>query len=108
MKPEQSRAGQAFSVTIHEAKTNLSKLIAAVEAGGEVVISRGATPVVRIVPLSPPKKRIFGAMKGRVSLDDTFFEPLPEDELTLWEAPSRYAQLCLVHRRIAAPLEPGA
>ena len=85
MKPEQSRAGQAFSVTIHEAKTNLSKLIAAVEAGGELVISRGATPVVRIVPLSPPKKRIFGAMKGRVSLDDTFFEPLPEDELTLWE-----------------------
>jgi antitoxin (DNA-binding transcriptional repressor) of toxin-antitoxin stability system len=79
-------------VTVHYAKTNLSRLLAEVEAGGEVVIARGDKPVARLVaePLAtpveaPPRKRMFGFMKGRVSLDDSFFDPLPEDELALWE-----------------------
>ncbi len=73
-------------VTIHRAKTNLSKLIARAEAGEEVVIARGRTPVAKLVPVEPPKpKRQFGSMKGRVKVTEAFFEPLPEDELKLWE-----------------------
>jgi prevent-host-death family protein len=77
-------------VTIHQAKTNLSKLIAEVEAGGEVVIARGKTPVARVVPVEPERPaRVFGSMKGRISIDDAFFEPLPDDELALWNGEGR-------------------
>ena len=74
------------TVTIHKAKTNLSQLIARAEAGEEIVIARAGTPVVKLVPVEAPKpKRVFGSMKGRASLDEKFWEPLPEDELRLWE-----------------------
>ena len=73
-------------VTIHYAKTNLSRLLAEVEAGGEVVIARGKTPIGRLVPVSPtPTKRVFGSMKGQISVDEAFFEPLPDEELALWQ-----------------------
>lgn len=49
-------------VTVHEAKTQLSKLIRAVEAGEEVVIARGNTPVVRLEPVLKPAKRQLGAL----------------------------------------------
>jgi prevent-host-death family protein len=75
-------------VKMHEAKTHLSKLIARVEAGEEIVIARGDKPVARLVPAQPAKKkRVPGAMKDIwPSLpDEFFFDPLPEDELALWE-----------------------
>jgi prevent-host-death family protein len=76
-------------VKIHEAKTNLSKLIARVEAGEEIVIARGDKPVVRVVAVKavPKKKRAAGAMKGIwPDLPDAFFfDPLPEEELAAWE-----------------------
>jgi prevent-host-death family protein len=74
-------------VTIHEAKTNLSKLIARAEAGEEIVIARGKDPVVKLTPVVPTKrKRAPGRLKGVVNLPDAFFfDPLPEDELKLWE-----------------------
>ncbi len=73
-------------VKIHQAKTQLSKLIAAVEAGEEVVIARGDKAVVKLVLANAPSKprRIFGSLKGTVALTDAFFEPLPDDELALW------------------------
>lgn len=73
-------------VTIHKAKTDLSKLIARVEAGEEVVIARGRTPVAKLVPLeTPTPKRQFGALKGKIRVTEAFFEPLPEEELKRWE-----------------------
>jgi prevent-host-death family protein len=45
------------TVTIHEAKTHLSRLLAAVEAGEEVVIARGRKEIAKIVPLHPPQKK---------------------------------------------------
>jgi antitoxin (DNA-binding transcriptional repressor) of toxin-antitoxin stability system len=74
------------TVNIHEAKTQLSKLVAEVEAGNEVVLARAGTPVARIVRFGgvPPKRR-FGAMRGRASTGDAFFEDLPDDELGAWE-----------------------
>ncbi|MBL8141503.1 MAG: type II toxin-antitoxin system prevent-host-death family antitoxin [Acidobacteria bacterium] len=73
-------------VPIHAAKTNLSRLIKRVEAGGEVVIARGQTPVVRLTPAAAaPQARRFGAMAGRARVTRAFFDPLPADELAAWE-----------------------
>jgi prevent-host-death family protein len=71
--------------SIHDAKTNLSRLIERACAGEEVVIARGKTPVVKIVPIhaEPPRRR-FGSMKGRARVTRAFFEPLPEEELAAW------------------------
>ena len=75
------------TVTIHEAKTQLSRLIARVEAGEEIVIARGKEPVARLMPVLHKKKRPpAGFLKGKVSIPDSFFfDPLPEEELRLWE-----------------------
>jgi prevent-host-death family protein len=74
------------SVTVHKAKTNLSQLIADVEAGEDVVIMRGKAPAVRLVPANTAvPTRAFGALAGKVSVTAAFFEPLPPDELTRWE-----------------------
>jgi prevent-host-death family protein len=67
-----------MTVTVHDAKTNLSKLLQRVEKGEEVVIARGKTPVARLVSIkAQPPKRKFGAMKGQMRVTDAFFEPLP-------------------------------
>jgi antitoxin (DNA-binding transcriptional repressor) of toxin-antitoxin stability system len=75
------------TVTIHQAKTQLSKLISKVEAGEEVVILRGKVPVARLSAITKPKRRrVPGMLKGKVSLpDEFFFDPLPEEELRAWE-----------------------
>lgn len=82
----------ARTVTVHEAKTHLSRLIAQVLAGGEVTIARGKEPVVKMVPVNPvsKKKRELGWLAhrlppGKDPLEDGFWEPLPDDELALWE-----------------------
>jgi antitoxin (DNA-binding transcriptional repressor) of toxin-antitoxin stability system len=73
-------------VTVHVAKTQLSKLIALAEAGEEVIIMRDTEPVVRLVPVSQPTpRRKFGSLKGQIEVTDAFFEPLPEEELRAWE-----------------------
>lgn len=74
------------TVTIHDAKTNLSKLLARVEAGEEIVIARGKTPIARLTPIHPPPaSRRFGAFKGVVSVGPEFFEPMTNAELAEWE-----------------------
>jgi len=70
--------------SVHDAKTNLSKLIADALAGGDVVIARGNVPVVRLVPVVPNGKRQFGALRGKIAIDARFDEPLPENELGGW------------------------
>ena len=72
--------------TIHAAKTHLSKLIKRACAGEDIIIARGKEPMVRSVPVDAPKpKRAFGAMRGKVWVDDSFFDPLPQDELDAWK-----------------------
>lgn len=70
--------------SVHDAKTNLSRLIADALAGGEVVIARGNVPVVRLVPVEPRGRRCFGALKGKIAMDAGFDDPLPDDELAGW------------------------
>ena len=72
--------------SIHAAKTHLSRLVERAEAGEEIVIARGKTPVARLVPLrTTPVERRFGAMRGRARVTAAFFQPLPENELDTWE-----------------------
>jgi prevent-host-death family protein len=74
------------TVTIHEAKTNLSRLIQKAEEGEEVVIARGSKPVARLVAVGEVKgRRQPGSLKGTLRVVPEFFEPLPEDELSRWE-----------------------
>lgn len=74
-----------MQVSIHAAKTNLSKLLKAVAAGEEVVIARGKTPVARLVPFQERTFKI-GLRDGTLNrpLPD-FLEPSGEDDLTAWE-----------------------
>ena len=73
------------TVSVHEAKTHLSRLLREIEAGHEVEITRRNRVVARIVPPEPPKPgRRIGALKGKISIDERFFEPLPDDELAAW------------------------
>ena len=72
-------------VTIHVAKTHLSRLIEAALAGEEVVISRGSTPVVRLVPVVKQTFQI-GLLAGQLGIGPDFLAPLDEDELGLWES----------------------
>jgi prevent-host-death family protein len=75
------------TVNIHEAKTNLSALIAAVEAGEEVVIARANKPVVKLVAMeTKPVQRIPGLHKGEFYMADDFDAPLP-DEFWLGNGP---------------------
>ena len=72
-------------VNVHKAKTQLSRLLAQAEAGEEVVIARRGEPVARLVACKSPGKRQPDVLKGKVVIPDSFFEPLPEEELGAWE-----------------------
>ncbi len=73
-------------VNIHEAKTNLSKLVARAMAGEEIVIARAGKPMVRLVVEEPQPKprRVPGFAKGEFEVTDSFFEPMSEEDLALW------------------------
>jgi len=77
-------------VEIDETNSELMQLIARVEAGEEVVLSRGAREVAKLVPIAikraAPGVRGYGALAHlREHIPDSFFDPLPEEELKLWE-----------------------
>lgn len=73
-------------INVHAAKTNLSRLIERACAGEEIVIARNNEPVVKLVPVEPPRpKRQFGSLKGQIVVPDSFFDPLPDEELDAWE-----------------------
>jgi prevent-host-death family protein len=72
-------------VNMHEAKTNLSKLVEEAERGEDILLARAGKVVARIVALRPARTRELGQWKGKVRMADDFDAPLPEDELALWE-----------------------
>ena len=69
-----------LNYNIHEAKTNLSSIIAQVEAGEDVVIMRAGKPVARLTPYEKPAPRKFGYFKGQVKILPGFDEPITEKE----------------------------
>jgi antitoxin (DNA-binding transcriptional repressor) of toxin-antitoxin stability system len=80
-------------VTIHKTKTTLSQLIKRGEAGEVIEIARGNEPVALLTPLHSVKAKAASGKRKPDGLenlagsipDAAFFDPLPEDELKLWE-----------------------
>jgi len=75
------------SATIFEAKTNLSELLRRAQLGEEIQITSGRQrkPVARLVAIDPaPASRRVGFLEGLGDVGPEFFDPLPEDELRLW------------------------
>lgn len=70
------------TVNVHEAKTNLSKLLARVEAGEEIVIARGGKPIARLEPFTAPEVSI--GFLDLPEIPDEFFAPLDDKELEDW------------------------
>lgn len=74
----------ATVVNVHTAKTNLSKLLDRVRKGEEIILAKAGKPYARLVPLDEAQERKPGLLKGW-RLPDSFFEPLPDEELDAWE-----------------------
>jgi prevent-host-death family protein len=74
------------TITIHKAKTELSRLIERACRGEDIVIARGKKPVVRLVAIEDRNgQRKPGALRGKLKVGPEFFEPLPTEELDAWE-----------------------
>jgi prevent-host-death family protein len=69
-----------MEVKVHEAKTHLSRLLQRVEAGEEITIARGDTPIARLVPMATQRKRLQGIDQGRVWIAEDFDAPDPAIE----------------------------
>ncbi|MCW7483129.1 type II toxin-antitoxin system Phd/YefM family antitoxin [Leptospira kanakyensis] len=69
---------------VHDAKSNLSKLIVQALEGKEVVISKAGKPVVKLVRIHSvqKKKREIGIYQGKTKITKEFFEPLPDEEIS--------------------------
>ncbi len=74
-----------YVVNVHRAKTELSRLLARVEAGEDVVIARRGEPVARLVACKARVARRPDVLKGKIKVPDSFLDPLPEEELATWE-----------------------
>lgn len=75
-----------IEVNVHEAKTNLSRLLQRVAAGEEVVIARAGVPVARLIPVKPSGgRRTLGEDEGRGWIADDFDAPLPAELLAAFE-----------------------
>lgn len=73
-------------VNIHEAKTNLSRIIEEVAGGKEVVIAKAGKPMARLLPLAAQHAPIrFGVLKGKVKVSADFDAPLPDDVIRSFE-----------------------
>jgi len=69
------------SVGVHEAKTHLLRLLDAVAAGEDILITRRGQPAARLVAPHPGTPRAFGMDRGRLAIPDDFDAPLDEDVL---------------------------
>lgn len=74
------------SVGVHEAKTNLSRLLRRVAAGEEIVIERAGKPIAKLVPVEQRVPRELGMDEGVYEVPDDFDEPLPDEILDLFES----------------------
>ncbi len=75
----------ATVVNMHEAKTELSRLVERALNGEEVIIARAGVPVARLMPLRRTGARKLGQWKGRVKMADDFDAPLSEEDLAAWD-----------------------
>ncbi|WP_256213293.1 type II toxin-antitoxin system Phd/YefM family antitoxin [Sphingobium sp. YR768] len=74
-------------INVHDAKTHFSKLLNRAHAGEEIILAKAGKPYAKLVPIveERPQRRP-GRFEGQFVVDDSaFFDPLPEEELRLWE-----------------------
>lgn len=74
-----------MQMNLHEAKTQLSKLVDLAAAGEDVIIARGGKPVARLTSLLPPRVRKLGVLKGQLWIADDFDAPLSDEVLRDFE-----------------------
>ena len=75
-------------VNVHKAKTNFSRLLDRAHAGEEIVLAKAGIPYAKLVPFedaSKPRRKPGGWPELANIPDSVWFDPLPEDELELWE-----------------------
>lgn len=79
-EPAGSEPAGTQQVNVHQAKSQLSRLLHDVEAGQDVVIARSGVPIARLVPWRPPSQGVAppGALAGAITLADDFDHPLEE------------------------------
>ena len=71
---------QTKTIDVHEAQTHLVELLSLVTAGTEIILTKGNTPLARIVPLAnAPTPRVAGLHPEAIWTSEDFDEPLPED-----------------------------
>ena len=71
--------GMSEQVNIQRAKTELSRLVAQVERGSEVILARAGRPVAKIVPIDHGERRVPGRLRGQGWVGENFDDPLPDD-----------------------------
>ena len=74
-------------VNIHQAKTNLSRLLLRVMSGEEIIIAKAGKQVAKLVTIKgSPQPRVFGQDRGKIWIADDFDTPLPEEVLRTFSA----------------------
>ena len=77
-------------VNIHQAKSELSKLVERAEAGEEIVIARAGKPAAKLVPLRRARgRRRLGLLDGKFRIPDNFNASLPESVIRAFEGRKR-------------------
>lgn len=75
-----------MTVNVHDAKTQLSRLLLRIGQGEEVIIARAGKPVARLVPFAArPARRVAGSARGQVWIAPDFNASLPEEVLAAFE-----------------------
>ncbi len=90
-----------MAYTVHQAKTNFSRILKEVEAGQEVIVMRGRKPVAKVVPIESPafsRSALAGSYRGKLSRTEDAFAPLSDAELREMG----------LHYLADAPLEPSS
>lgn len=74
-----------ITVNVHEAKTHFSRFLEQAHAGQEILLAKAGKPYARLMPLERESSR---RQPGRLQtqITDSFFEPLPEEELDAWDS----------------------
>jgi prevent-host-death family protein len=75
-----------MAYTVHQAKTQFSRLLKEAEAGKEVIVMRGSKPVAKVVAINEPAEsklpfRLMGAYRGQMSWTEDAFDPMTDEEL---------------------------
>jgi prevent-host-death family protein len=75
-------------INVHEAKTHFSKLLEKAHTGQEIILAKAGKPYARLMPLVPVAScRQPGRLAHLGSIENSFFDALPDAELSAWESP---------------------